>query len=83
MIHSSLATDADAVELLETFLKEAEESIRELHSLIDAGSMDRVRTICLGLKGTGMGYGYARFSDAAREVVDSIDKSMARSSSQR
>lgn len=72
-IHSSLATDPDAVELLETFLKDVEESIRELHSLISAGSMDQVRAICLGLKGTGLGYGFARFSDAAREVVDSID----------
>lgn len=73
-IHSSLATDPDAVELLETFLKDVETTIRELHTMIGSGSMNEVRSVCLGLKGTGQGYGYPRFSDAAREVVDTIDK---------
>lgn len=73
-IHSELATDPDAADLLDSYLKDVESTIRELHILMGSGSLEKMRSVCLGLKGTGQGYGYPRFSDAAREVVDTIDK---------
>lgn len=73
-IFSMLASDDGVVELLETFLQDVESSIKELHALMGAGALQDVRSACLALKGTGQGYGYPRFSDAAREVVDTIDK---------
>ncbi len=73
-IFSMLASDDGVVELLETFLRDVESSIKELHAFMGAGALQKIRGVCLALKGTGQGYGYPRFSDAAREVVDTIDK---------
>ncbi len=73
-IYSTLNASDDVGELLESFLKEVDATIKELHSLRRSGSFEKIRSVCLSLKGSGEGYGYPRFSDAAREVVDSIDK---------
>jgi len=72
-IHSNLPHDPAIVELLDSYIKEVEEAIRGIHACLRAGDKTAVRAACLGLKGTGRGYGYPRLSDAAREVVDAID----------
>jgi len=73
-IHSTLPHDPTVVELLESYLKEVEEAIKGISACLRAGDKTAVRAACLGLKGTGRGYGYPRLSDAAREVVDAIDE---------
>ncbi len=74
-IHSELAKDPSTIELLESFLKDVDATIKDLHTKMQSGDTPAVRHGCLGLKGSGRGYGYPRLSDAAREVVDTIDKS--------
>jgi len=72
-IFSELANAADALDLLQGFLREVESSVKEINVAMSKGDRSKARSLCLRLKGSGRGYGYPRLSDAAREVVDAID----------
>ena len=74
-IYSEIALTEAAVELLGGFLKEVELAVREVNTAMAKGDKSTIRALCLGLKGNGRGYGFPRLSDAAREIVDAIDKS--------
>ena len=73
LIYSELATCAEILDLLKTYLGEVTDTLKQINTANEQGDTATVRQHCLSLKGTGRGYGYPRLSDAAREVVDNID----------
>lgn len=72
-IHSDLATSEDTVELLDTYLKEVQNTVKALHAATNSADFEKVRGLCQELKGTGQGYGYPRLSDAAKDVVNLLE----------
>lgn len=72
-IFSELATSPGAIDLLKSFLAEVETAVEEVQGSLAKGDRQTMRSLCLGLKGSGRGYGYPRLSDAARDVVQAID----------
>jgi len=72
-IFSEIATSPGAIDLLQSFLAEVDSAVGEVRGALAKGDRQTIRSLCLGLKGSGRGYGYPRLSDAAREVVDAID----------
>jgi CheY-like chemotaxis protein len=77
MIVSSLAAQADMKEMLEKYVDGVHELVKEIQHSADQENLDRLRVLCMNLKGSGSGYGFATLSEAAKEAVKSLDATMS------
>ena len=74
--------DAEFDELKREFLAEAEEKVKEIQGLLDAGhdsreSLDRMLYLSHQLKGAGGSYGFARISTEAAGLEKELESWMA------
>ena len=70
--------DHELDELKREFLTEAEEKVREIETVLEAGgdtpeSLDRLAYLAHQLKGSGGSYGYGRISADAAEVEKAVE----------
>lgn len=71
-LYSSLASDPDMVELVQTFVCDLQGRIDALRTAGDAGDWAEVRRLAHQLVGAGGGYGFGEISTAAAEVESGI-----------
>lgn len=76
-IYSTMAGAAGADVLIGMYVNQVAGLTDQLRAAIDADDLDRVRTLCQTLKGTGSGYGFGILSDAAKDAVMSLDASQS------
>lgn len=70
--------DYELNELKREFLAEAQEKVREMQTVIDAGqssaaTLDRLAYLAHQLKGSGGSYGYQRISTDAAEIEKAVE----------
>jgi CheY-like chemotaxis protein len=76
-IISAVAQQADMKEMLERFVGSVHEMAKEIQLASEREELDRLRQMCMNLKGNGTGYGFPVLSEAAREAVKSLDATMS------
>jgi DNA-binding response OmpR family regulator len=76
-IHSTLADRPEIMALIPEFIQHARITAASIHAAVAADKLVEVRSLCLGLKGTGAGYGFALLSEAANDAVKSMDASQS------
>jgi DNA-binding response OmpR family regulator len=64
-------------EMLLQFIDHAEKMGRQLEAALDEQNLDQARSACVNLKGSATGYGYPALSDAASDILRSIDDTMS------
>jgi HPt (histidine-containing phosphotransfer) domain-containing protein len=64
-IVSDFAGDPDMVELVEFFVGQMPERVRQLRESFDSGAIDELRTLAHQLKGAGGSYGFPQISESA------------------
>jgi histidine phosphotransfer protein HptB len=72
-LRSRYADDPEMQELLDEFTAGLEETSRRLEQAVGAQDQETLLRLSHQLKGTGGGYGYPAISEAAAEVVRSLD----------
>jgi CheY-like chemotaxis protein len=77
-IYSSLEEKPGMSELILDFIEQAQRMAHQLEKSIDAGETSGVREICLGLAGSGSGYGFPLLTDAARDCLTALGTSQSR-----
>ncbi len=77
-IYSSLEEKPGMPELIGEFIEQAQRMARQLEKSLDAGETGSLREICLGLAGSGRGYGFPVLTDAARDAITALDTSQNR-----
>ncbi len=73
-IVSTLADQPDMRPLLTEFVGKAKALGQVLTDAARADDFDRVRSVCMVLRGSGTGYGFAAVTEAATEVLEMVDK---------
>ena len=73
-IHSPLADQPDSRILVSEYTRKTKVLIRDLRDAIARQDVQKCRTICLILKGTGSGYGFPQVTTAADEAITILDK---------
>ncbi|MFT3788508.1 MAG: response regulator [Tepidisphaeraceae bacterium] len=76
-IISTLAGQSDVSAILSKFVARVHESAKELQINFESDNIEKLRQMCMAIKGTGSGYGFAALSEAAREAITSIDSTMS------
>lgn len=74
-IYSTMAGTPGADVLIGMYVTQVTGLADQLRAAVDADDLDKVRTLCQTLKGTGGGYGFGILSDAAKDAVTSLDAS--------
>jgi CheY-like chemotaxis protein len=77
-IYSSLEERPGMPELILEFIEQAQRAAHQLEKSLDAGETGGAREICLGLAGSGSGYGFPLLTDAARDAMTSVGTSQSR-----
>ena len=77
-IYSSLEEKPGMPELIFEFIEQAQRMAHQLEKSLDAGETGGVREICLGLAGSGSGYGFPLLTDAARDALTALGTSQSR-----
>jgi len=67
-IVSEFAGDPDMLELVEFFVGQMPERVRQLRQSFETGSLDELRTLAHQLKGAGGSYGFPQISESARRL---------------
>lgn len=80
-ITSTLATQADMLPLLQDFVEKAKKLSQAIKQSAEADDLQRVRSLLLGLRGSGGGYGFQPASEAATEAIKSLEATMSLSDS--
>jgi CheY-like chemotaxis protein len=75
-IYSTLH-NPDVKEMLLKYIDTVHAAGVELANLSSDDYLEKVRQQCMGLKGTGTGYGFGVLSEAAKEAVKSLDATMS------
>ncbi|MCB9837806.1 MAG: PilZ domain-containing protein [Phycisphaeraceae bacterium] len=76
-IYSELASNPDAVELVEYYLGYVEELTAQLRQAIENDEYDGALTTCRTLMETGSGYGFTPISTTAKAAVTELSASMS------
>lgn len=76
-IHSNLAGNPGADELIARCIAKVKSIAVELHGQIERGDFESVRALAQTLKGNGSGFGFKELTSAAKQVVDTLDASRA------
>jgi CheY-like chemotaxis protein len=77
-IYSDLEERPGMPELILEFIEQAQRMADQLERSLDAGEAGGVREICLGLAGSGSGYGFPLLTDAARDALTALGTSQSR-----
>jgi CheY-like chemotaxis protein len=77
LIYSSLEDQQEMAELLGGFIASAKDFPDRLQSAITAQDLDSARQLCLGIKGSSIGYGFAALGTAAEEALRTLDGTMS------
>jgi CheY-like chemotaxis protein len=77
LIYSSLDDQADMAELLASFISSAREIAEKLEGAIVAQDLTATRELCLNIKGSAIGYGFALLGSAAEEAIRVLDGTMS------
>jgi CheY-like chemotaxis protein len=75
-IYSTLAP-ADQDEMVGSYVSMVRKSADDLMTLFDEDSFQKVRKICMNIKGNGNGFGFASLSAAAADTVKNLDATMS------
>lgn len=73
LIMSSMSDNADMVPMIARYVESIRGTCVEIQQSIENDNIDKIRTIAMTIKGTGVGYGFAQLSEAAKESVKSLD----------
>lgn len=73
LISSSLASKLEMVPLIEAYITQANRMVSDLITAVGDEDLATVRRLCLAIKGSGTGYGYEAFSEAADRAVIKLD----------
>ena len=76
-VHSTLADQPGTEPLIVRYIGQVKAIAAQLHSLLADANLQQVRKLCLTLKGTGSGYGFAMLSEAASDTVKVLDSSQS------
>lgn len=76
-IFSSLPNASDMKAMLEKYVATVRSLAVEIQRSFEADEYERCRAICIGIKGSGSGYGFPQLSEAAKEAVKSLDATMS------
>ena len=63
--------------MLLQFIDHAEKMGRQLEEALDDQNLDSARAACLHLKGSAAGFGYPALSDAANDVLRTLDDTLS------
>lgn len=74
-IFSALCNDPKLRPMLDEYLRYVRQAMHDLSKAVPAGDIQTVRSWCQTLRGSGGGYGYKALSDAAGEVIQSLNAS--------
>lgn len=72
-IYSTLSDQPDVEDLITSYITDVQQEAKALESAMVLKDLDTVRSICLNLKGTAAGYGFATLGAAADEAVRALD----------
>jgi CheY-like chemotaxis protein len=77
-IYSSQDEKPGMPELILEFIEQAQRMAHQLEKSLEAGETGGAREICLGLAGSGSGYGFPLLTDAARDAIMALGTSQSR-----
>lgn len=77
LLYSTLDDQAEMAELLDGFIATAKEISERLQTAVQAQDLDQTRELCLSIKGSAIGYGFASLGTAAEEAIKSLDGTMS------
>lgn len=73
VIPSTLADDPDMAALIAAYLEQTRRLLSEIAESVRNDDLEGVRRLCLAIKGSGSGYGFAIFSEMAARAVRKLD----------
>lgn len=77
VLYSTLGDQLGTDDLLADYVKATTNVSQQLQTAIIARDLDAVRELCLSLKGSAPGYGFATLGKAAEESLKSLDGTMS------
>ena len=77
VIYSALDDQADMEALLKAFVTEAKLLAERIQQGIRSQDFEGARQLCLNIKGSAAGYGFARLGLAAEEAIRGLDSTMS------
>lgn len=76
-IYSTVEAGSDLAPMLAKYVENVRTLAQQLQVCADKDNFDKLRNICVALKGSGSGYGFGTVSDAAKEAVKNLDATMS------
>ncbi|HEY0010044.1 MAG TPA: response regulator [Tepidisphaeraceae bacterium] len=77
VIYSTLGDQPEIDELLATYVASVQQIVADLQKAVVARDLTAVRELCLNIKGTAPGYGFAPLGTAAAAAITALDASNA------
>jgi CheY-like chemotaxis protein len=77
-IYSSVEEKPGMAELIADFIEQTQREAHQLEKALAGGEVSGVRELCLGLAGSGTGYGFDSLTEAARNALTALDTSQSR-----
>lgn len=76
-IFSSLEEQPELAGLLTEYIASTKKTAEQIGEAIKAQSLDQVRELLLNIKGSAIGYGFARLGAAAEDALKALDSTMS------